>query len=33
MTWVKVLGLFFQMTAEADLLEVAATIVFTVESN
>jgi len=30
-TWVKVLGLCFQMTTEADLLEAAATLVFTVE--
>ena len=31
MTWVKVLGLCFQMTTEADLLEAAGTLVFTVE--
>ena len=30
-TWVKVLGLCFQMTTEADLLEATATFVFTVE--
>jgi len=28
-TWVKVLGLCFQITTEADLLEAAATLVFT----
>ena len=32
-TWVKVLGLCFQMTTEAGLLEAAATIVFTVQSS
>ena len=31
MTWVKVLGLCFQMTAEVDLLEAAASLVVTVE--
>jgi len=30
-TWVKVLRLCFQMTTEADLLEAAATLIFTVE--
>ena len=30
-TWVKVFGLCFQMTTEADLLEAAATLVVTVE--
>ena len=30
-TWVKILELYFQMTTEADLLEAAATLVFTVE--
>jgi len=30
-TWVIVLGLCFQMTTEADLVEAAATVVFTVE--
>ena len=30
-TWVKVLGICFQMTTETDFLEAAATLVFTVE--
>ena len=30
-TWVKVLGICFQITNEADLLETAATLVLTVE--
>jgi len=30
-TWVKVLGLCFRMTTETDLLEAAATLIFTVE--
>ena len=32
-TWVKVLGICFQMTNEADLLEAAAKILFKVESS
>ena len=30
-TWVKVFGLCFQMTTEADLMEAAAILIFTVE--